>query len=92
MLISIETLHQAFALAIGFALAGALASGYQAFVNRPAGFGLLQDVLDGGVLKVRRLFVLIKAGLAGSKSESPRHDDDEMLQRINFLGINSRFA
>jgi uncharacterized protein DUF6949 len=36
-----ETLHQAFALAIGFALAGALASGYQAFVNRPAGFNLL---------------------------------------------------
>src|SRR5437763_11587164 len=41
MLMSPETLHQAFALAIGFALAGALASGYQAFVNRPAGFGLL---------------------------------------------------
>jgi len=36
-----DTLHQAFQLAIGFALAGALASGYQAFLHQPAGFGLL---------------------------------------------------
>ncbi len=36
-----DTLQQAFALAIGFAFAGALASGYQAMANRPAGFGLL---------------------------------------------------
>jgi hypothetical protein len=36
-----DTLQEAFSLAIGFALAGALASGYQAFLHRPAGFGLL---------------------------------------------------
>src|SRR3954465_6812905 len=30
-------------LCIGFAVAGALASGYQALVQRPAGFGLLQE-------------------------------------------------
>jgi hypothetical protein len=30
------------ALAIGFALAGCLASGYQAATSRPAGFGLLE--------------------------------------------------
>jgi len=36
-----DTLQQAFALALGFAFAGALASGYQAMANRPAGFGLL---------------------------------------------------
>ena len=36
-----DTLREAFALALGFALAGALASGYQAMANRPAGFGLL---------------------------------------------------
>ena len=36
-----DTLHQALALALGFALAGALASGYQALLKRPASFGLL---------------------------------------------------
>ena len=36
-----DSLLQAFQLAIGFALAGALASGYQAFRNQPPGFGLL---------------------------------------------------
>ncbi|MDE1933586.1 DUF6949 family protein [Bradyrhizobium sp.] len=38
-----DALNSVFALAIGFALAGALTSGYQAIVHRPAGFGLLQD-------------------------------------------------
>ena len=38
-----EALNSFFSLAIGFALAGALAHGYQALVQRPAGFGLLQE-------------------------------------------------
>jgi hypothetical protein len=38
-----DALNSLFALCIGFALAGALASGYQAFARRPAGFGLLQE-------------------------------------------------
>ena|SRR5579864_3189952 len=38
-----ETLNSIFALCIGFSLAGALASGFQAFARRPAGFGLLQE-------------------------------------------------
>jgi len=38
-----EALNSLFALCIGFSLAGALASGYQAFTERPAGFGLLQE-------------------------------------------------
>jgi hypothetical protein len=38
-----DALNSLFSLGIGFALAGALASGYQAFVQRPAGFGLLQE-------------------------------------------------
>ncbi|MBV8927233.1 MAG: hypothetical protein JOZ74_17860 [Bradyrhizobium sp.] len=38
-----ETLNSLFSLFIGFALAGALASGYQALAERPAGFGLLQE-------------------------------------------------
>ena len=36
-----DTLNEVFALGLGFALAGALASGYQAWRNRPASFGLL---------------------------------------------------
>ena len=38
-----DALNSVFSLFIGFALAGALASGYQALVQQPAGFGLLQD-------------------------------------------------
>jgi len=38
-----DTLNSLFSLCIGFALAGALASGYQAMAERPAGFGLLQE-------------------------------------------------
>jgi hypothetical protein len=40
---SSDALNSLFALCIGFAWAGALASGYQAFLQRPAGFGLLQE-------------------------------------------------
>jgi hypothetical protein len=38
-----DALNSLFSLCIGFALAGALASGYQAMARRPAGFGLLQE-------------------------------------------------
>jgi hypothetical protein len=38
-----DALNSLFSLCIGFALAGALTSGYQTFVQRPAGFGLLQE-------------------------------------------------
>ena len=38
-----DALNSLFSLCIGFALAGALTSGYQALVHRPAGFGLLQE-------------------------------------------------
>ena len=40
-----DTLNSFFSLCIGFSLAGALASGYQAFLERPAGFGLLQETV-----------------------------------------------
>ena len=40
---SLEALNSLFSLCIGFALAGALTSGYQAMAQRPAGFGLLQE-------------------------------------------------
>ena len=38
-----DALNSLFSLCIGFALAGALVSLYQALVRRPAGFGLLQE-------------------------------------------------
>jgi len=38
-----DALNSLFSLCIGFALAGALASGYQAMAARPAGFGLLGE-------------------------------------------------
>ncbi len=38
-----DALNSLFSLCLGFALAGALASGYQALAERPAGFGLLQE-------------------------------------------------
>src|SRR5689334_25105511 len=38
-----EALNSFFSLAIGFAFAGALASGYQALAQQPAGFGLLSE-------------------------------------------------
>jgi O-antigen/teichoic acid export membrane protein len=43
MLMSPDALNSLFSLCLGFALAGALTSGYQALVQRPAGFGLLQQ-------------------------------------------------
>ena len=38
-----EALNSLFSLCLGFALAGALTSGFQAFAERPAGFRLLQE-------------------------------------------------
>ena len=38
-----DALNSLFSLCIGFAFAGALASGYQAMAERPAGFGLLGE-------------------------------------------------
>src|SRR5712692_7601776 len=38
-----DVLNSLITLCIGFALAGALTSGYQALARRPAGFGLLQE-------------------------------------------------
>lgn len=40
---SVEAFNSLFSLLIGFALAGALTSAYQAWAERPAGFELLQQ-------------------------------------------------
>lgn len=73
-----EALNSFFALFIGFSLAGALTSGYQAFVQRPAGFGLLsQDAASKAFAAVPFLvfaapFIIMRNTIRGRQSESRR--------------------
>ena len=73
-----EALNSFFSLAIGFAFAGALASGYQAFAQRPAGFGLLNEgVAPKAFAAVPFLvfaapFIIMRNTLAGAKVEQRR--------------------
>jgi hypothetical protein len=73
-----EALNSLFSLCIGFALAGALASGYQAMVQRPAGIGLLQaGVAPMTFAAVTFLvfaapFIIMRNTLRGAKIESRR--------------------
>jgi Family of unknown function (DUF6949) len=75
-----EALHSFFSLAIGFALAGALASGYQAWAQRPAGFGLLNEgVVPKAFAAVPFLvfaapFIIMRNTLVGAKVESRRFE------------------
>ena len=75
-----DALNSLFALCIGFSLAGALASGYQAFVQRPAGFGLLQaGVAPKTFAAVPSLvfaapFIIMRNTLRGAKIESRRFE------------------
>ncbi|MCA6113023.1 DUF6949 family protein [Bradyrhizobium cenepequi] len=75
-----EALNSFFALSIGFALAGALTSGYQAMAQRPAGFGLLQE---GAVpttfaavpfLVFAAPFIIMRNTLRGAKIERRRFE------------------
>ena len=43
MFVLSESLHSLLALALGFAVAGMVSSGYQLLANRPASFGLLGE-------------------------------------------------
>ncbi|WP_407155274.1 DUF6949 family protein [Bradyrhizobium sp. STM 3557] len=75
-----EALNSLFSLCIGFALAGALASGYQAFAERPAGFELLQQ----GVTQQRFAavpflvfaapFIIMRNTLRGARIERRRFE------------------
>lgn len=47
---SATAIHSLLSLALGFALAGLLASAYQALADRPAGFGLLEEHRVGRAL------------------------------------------
>ena len=75
-----EALNSFFSLAIGFAFAGALASGYQAMAQRPAGFGLLNEgVAPKAFAAVPFLvfaapFIIMRNTLAGAKIERRRFE------------------
>jgi uncharacterized protein DUF6949 len=75
-----DALNSFFSLCIGFALAGALASGYQAFLERPAGFGLLQHgVMAKAFAAVPFLvfaapFIIMRNTLLGKRIERRRFE------------------
>jgi hypothetical protein len=77
---SSEALNSFLSLAIGFALAGALASGYQAWAQRPAGFGLLNEgVVPKAFAAVPFLvfaapFIIMRNTLVGAKVERRRFE------------------
>jgi hypothetical protein len=80
LVMSPDALNSLFSLCIGFALAGALASGYQALVQRPAGFGLLQEgVAPKTIAAVPFLvfaapFIIIRNTLRGARIERRRFE------------------
>lgn len=73
-----EALNSFFAIMIGFALAGALSSGFQAFVQRPPGFGLLtQDAAPKAFAAVPFLvfaapFIIMRNTVRGRSIEGRR--------------------
>jgi hypothetical protein len=75
-----DALNSLFSLLIGFALAGALTSGYQAMAARPAGFGLLgEGVAPKTFAAVPFLvfaapFIIMRNTLRGAKIERRRFE------------------
>lgn len=75
-----DALNSLFSLLIGFALAGALVSGYQAFVRRPAGFGLLQqEAMTRSFVAVPFLvfaapFIIMRNTVRGRRIENRRFE------------------
>src|SRR4029078_2391929 len=84
-----DALNSLFSLCIGFALAGALASGYQALLQRPAGFVLLEQ---GAVPKTFAAvpflvfaapFIIMRNTLRGARIERRRF---ELVMLATILG------
>jgi hypothetical protein len=75
-----DALNSLFALCIGFALAGALTNGYQAMLQRPAGFGLLEEgVAPSSFAAVPFLvfaapFIIMRNTLRGARIERRRFE------------------
>ena len=73
-----DALNSLFSLCIGFAFAGALASGYQAWAQRPAGFGLLGEGVAATTfaavpfLVFAAPFIIMRNTLRGMRVESRR--------------------
>ena len=73
-----DALNSLLSLCIGFALAGALSSGYQALVRQPAGFGLLQQGAASKAfaavpfLVFAAPFIIMRNTLRGARIESRR--------------------
>jgi hypothetical protein len=77
---STEALYSFFSLLIGFSLAGALVSGYQAWAERPAGFGLLQEGITPQrfaavpFLVFAAPFIIMRNALRGARIERRRFE------------------
>ena len=77
---SVEALNSLFSILIGFALAGALVSGFQVFAARPAGFGLLQQGVAPKTfaavpfLVFAAPFIIMRNTLRGMRLESRRFE------------------
>ena len=75
-----EAFNSLFSICIGFALAGALVNGYQAFAQRPAGFGLLQDGVAPKTfaavpfLVFAAPFIIMRNTMRGAKIERRRFE------------------
>jgi hypothetical protein len=75
-----DALNSLFSLCLGFALAGALASGYQTFARRPAGFGLLQEGMTPQrfaavpFLVFAAPFIIMRNTLRGARIERRRFE------------------
>ena len=75
-----EALNSLISLCIGFAFAGALTSGYQAILQRPAGFGLLgEGVAPSTFAAVPFLvfaapFIIMRNTLRGGMTERRRFE------------------
>ena len=73
-----DALNSFFSLCIGFALAGAFTSGYQAVVQCPAGFGLLQEGVAPRTfaavpfLVFAAPFIIMRNTLRGARIENRR--------------------
>jgi hypothetical protein len=77
---STEALYSFFSLLIGFSLAGALVSGYQALAERPPGFGLLQEGITPQrfaavpFLVFAAPFIIMRNTLRGARIERRRFE------------------
>jgi hypothetical protein len=75
-----DALDSLFSLCIGFALAGALASGYQTLLRRPAGFALLQQGIAPQTfaavpfLVFAAPFIIMRNTLRGARFERRRFE------------------